>query len=90
VTSLHDGMNLWRRNTWPRARTKGGALILSLFTGASRELQDALIVNPYDTGQLADAILHAIEMDSKERRERMRPHAAQCEGPQYLSLGGET
>jgi trehalose 6-phosphate synthase len=35
-------------------------------------LQDALIVNPYDTGQLAEAIFHAIEMDPKERRERMR------------------
>jgi len=72
VTSLHDGMNLVAKEYVATREDEGGALILSLFTGASRELQDALIVNPYDTGQLAEAILHAIEMDPKERRERMR------------------
>jgi len=49
-----------------------GALILSQFTGAMRELRDALIVNPYDTDQLADAILLALEMDPQDRRTRMR------------------
>ena len=55
------------------AREDGeGALILSQFTGATRELRDALIINPYDTDELADAILLALEMDSEERRTRMR------------------
>ena len=72
VTSLHDGMNLVAKEYVATRDDNGGALILSLFTGASRELQDALIVNPYDTEQLADAIHLAFAMDSRERRERMR------------------
>ena len=72
VTSLHDGMNLVAKE-FVAAREDGeGALILSQFTGATRELRDALIINPYDTDELADAILLALEMDSEERRTRMR------------------
>jgi len=72
VTSLHDGMNLVAKE-YVAAREDGeGALILSQFTGASRELRDALIVNPYDTEQLSEAIRQALEMDSRERRARMR------------------
>ena len=47
-------------------------LLLSPFTGAARELTDALVVNPYDTEALADAILAALEMDPAERTARMR------------------
>jgi trehalose-6-phosphate synthase len=65
-------MNLVAKEYVAARDDEGGALILSLFTGASRELQDALIVNPYDTEQLAEAIFRAIEMDPRERRERMR------------------
>lgn len=72
VTSLHDGMNLVAKEYVATRDDNGGSLILSLFTGASRELQDALIVNPYDTEQLADAIHLAVAMDPRERRERMR------------------
>jgi alpha,alpha-trehalose-phosphate synthase [UDP-forming] len=72
VTSLHDGMNLVAKEYVAAREDEGGALILSLFAGASRELQDALIVNPYDTEELAEAIFHAMAMDPKERRERMR------------------
>jgi alpha,alpha-trehalose-phosphate synthase [UDP-forming] len=72
VTSLHDGMNLVAKEYVASRTDEDGALILSLFTGASRELQDALVVNPYDTDQLADAILQAVEMDPRQRRERMR------------------
>ena len=49
-----------------------GALILSQFTGAARELRDAIIVNPYDTEAVAEAIRSALEMDSEERSEHMR------------------
>jgi trehalose 6-phosphate synthase len=45
---------------------------LSRFTGACRELRDALVVNPYDTEEMAEAIHAALEMDPKERRSRMR------------------
>ena len=49
-----------------------GALVLSRFTGASHELRDALLVNPYDIEQLAESIRYALEMDSEERSERMQ------------------
>jgi trehalose-6-phosphate synthase len=47
-------------------------LVLSCFTGAARELRDALIVNPYDIDQTAAAIRTALEMDPQERKERMQ------------------
>jgi len=49
-----------------------GVLILSQFTGAARELRDALIVNPYDTEQLAEAIRFALEMELEEKTARMQ------------------
>jgi len=71
VTSLHDGMNLVAKE-YVTARDDGdGVLVLSQFTGAARELRDALIVNPYDTEQLADTLRHALEMGVVERRARM-------------------
>ena len=72
VTSLHDGMNLVAKEFVAAREDEHGALILSQFTGASRELCDALIVNPYDTEQLSQAIRLALEMDSEERSARMR------------------
>ena len=72
VTSLHDGMNLVAKEFVAARDDEEGALILSQFTGATRELRDALIVNPYDTEQLADAIQIALEMDAGERQARMR------------------
>ena len=72
VTSLHDGMNLVAKE-FVAARNDGqGVLILSRFTGACRELRDALIVNPYDTEQLAEAIRFALSMDLEEKRLRMQ------------------
>ncbi|MGH9444203.1 MAG: alpha,alpha-trehalose-phosphate synthase (UDP-forming) [Terriglobia bacterium] len=72
VTSLHDGMNLVAKEFVAARDDDQGALILSRFTGAARELRDALIVNPYDTEQLASAIYFALEMDPDERTSRMR------------------
>jgi alpha,alpha-trehalose-phosphate synthase [UDP-forming] len=72
VTSLHDGMNLVAKEFVASRSDEEGVLILSLFAGASRELQDALIVNPYDTDQVAEAIRYALQMDPREKRERMR------------------
>jgi trehalose 6-phosphate synthase len=76
VTSLHDGMNLVAKE-FVGARADGdGVLILSRLTGASRELRDAILVNPYDVDATADAIRVAIEMPDAERRARMkRMHA---------------
>jgi trehalose-6-phosphate synthase len=71
VTSLHDGMNLVAKEYVAARDDENGVLILSQFTGASRELQDALIVNPYDTDQMAEALRYALEMDPAEKKARM-------------------
>lgn len=72
VTSLHDGMNLVAKEFVSARDDEKGALILSQFTGAARELKDALIVNPYDIGQMAEAIKVALEMPLSEQEEKMR------------------
>jgi alpha,alpha-trehalose-phosphate synthase [UDP-forming] len=72
VTSLHDGMNLVAKEYVATREDEEGALILSQFTGASRELRDALVVNPYDADQLAESIRMALEMDADERHLRMQ------------------
>jgi trehalose 6-phosphate synthase len=72
VTSLHDGMNLVAKEFVAARHDEQGALILSRFTGAARQLRDALIVNPYDTEQLAEAIRYALEMPPEERTARMQ------------------
>jgi trehalose 6-phosphate synthase len=71
VTSLHDGMNLVAKEYIAARRDEGGILILSRFTGASHELADALIVNPYDTDELAQAIHTALTIPVDEGRTRM-------------------
>jgi trehalose 6-phosphate synthase len=72
VTSLHDGMNLVAKEYVGAREDEQGVLILSRFTGASRELRDALIVNPYSIDQMAEAIRSAIEMPVDEQKERMQ------------------
>lgn len=72
VTSLHDGMNLVAKEYAASRHDEKGVLILSQYTGAARELKDALIVNPYNGEQTADAILEALEMKEKEQIKRMR------------------
>jgi alpha,alpha-trehalose-phosphate synthase [UDP-forming] len=72
VTSLHDGMNLVAKEYVAARDDDRGVLILSRFAGASRELHDALIVNPYDTELIADAIHTALEMPAAEIERRMQ------------------
>src|ERR1700688_3187952 len=71
VTSLHDGMNLVAKEFLAARRDERGVLILSQFTGAARELRDALLVNPYDIDQTAEAIRVAIEMEPEEKQMRV-------------------
>jgi trehalose 6-phosphate synthase len=71
VTSLHDGMNLVAKEFVSVRDDEDGVLILSQFTGAARELGDALLVNPYDVNAMAEAIRAAITMPPAERRSRM-------------------
>lgn len=72
VTSLHDGMNLVAKEYISSRFDEDGVLILSRFTGAARELTDAVLVNPYAPDEMADAIKLALEMPQEERQKRMR------------------
>ncbi len=72
VSSLHDGMNLVAKEYVASRFDENGMLILSEFTGAARELTDAILVNPFDLDTCADAIRRALELPPEERRRRMR------------------
>jgi trehalose 6-phosphate synthase len=71
VTSLHDGMNLVAKEFVAARGDERGVLVLSTFAGASRELRDALVVNPYDAEELAAALARAVFMPADEQRTRM-------------------
>jgi trehalose 6-phosphate synthase len=72
VSSLHDGMNLVAKEFVAARDDEKGVLILSSFAGASRELSEALIVNPYDTHAVSETISHALQMPEAEQRLRMQ------------------
>lgn len=72
VSSLHDGMNLVAKEFVSSREDNEGVLVLSSFTGASREMSEALIVNPYDTEEMAAAIELAMTMPVEEQIERMK------------------
>ncbi|MBI4445788.1 MAG: trehalose-6-phosphate synthase [Acidobacteria bacterium] len=71
VSSLHDGMNLIAKEYVSSRNNLDGVLILSRFTGAARELDGALFVNPYDPESFADQIKAALELDAVEKQRRM-------------------
>ncbi|MBP9088425.1 MAG: trehalose-6-phosphate synthase [Kofleriaceae bacterium] len=72
VSSLHDGMNLVAKEFVAARDDEQGVLVLSQFTGAARELSEALIVNPYDLRHASDALAVGLKMPANEQRERMR------------------
>ncbi len=71
VSSLHDGMNLVAKEYVAAKEDLTGALILSTFTGAAREMTDAILINPYSTAEFADAIKKVIDMAPEEKARRM-------------------
>jgi len=73
VSSLHDGMNLVAKEFVAARTDLRGVLVLSEFTGAARELTEALIVNPYDLESSSDALAAALMMPEDEQEDRMRP-----------------
>ena len=74
VTPLRDGMNLVAKEyVAAQDPDDPGVLVLSLFAGAAREMDGALLVNPYDTDGVAAAIARAMSMPIEERRERWQP-----------------
>jgi trehalose 6-phosphate synthase len=72
VSSLHDGMNLVAKEFVAARDDCRGVLVLSQFTGAARDLTEALIVNPYDLRQASDALAVALRMPVDEQKERMK------------------
>ena len=72
VGSLHDGMNLVAKEFVASRSDEDGVLVLSAFAGAARELQDAVLINPYDTEQTANGLDEALTMDLAVRGARMR------------------
>ncbi len=72
VSSIHDGMNLVAKEFAAARADERGVLVLSQFTGAARELDRAVLVNPMDTERFADALCQALEMPEEEQAERMR------------------
>ena len=88
VSSLHDGMNLVAKEFVASRFDGDGVLILSAFTGAARELRDALIVNPFSVDELSNAMHNALVMPAEERRRRMnRMRAAVSENNIYRWAG---
>jgi trehalose 6-phosphate synthase len=72
VSSLHDGMNLVAKEFVTARDDEQGSLILSQFTGAARELTDAILVNPFDVQQMADGLHMSLTMPATEQQRRMR------------------
>ena len=73
VTPLRDGMNLVAKEYIAAQSPRNpGVLVLSRFAGAAQELTSALIVNPFDIEDVADALQKALKMPLEERRERWR------------------
>jgi trehalose 6-phosphate synthase/phosphatase len=71
VNSLHDGMNLVAKEFVAARDDEDGVLILSTFAGASRELAEAVLINPFDVNETAEAMEIAMRMGRDERRDRM-------------------
>jgi trehalose 6-phosphate synthase len=77
VSSLDDGMNLVAKEFVASRTDEDGVLILSRFTGAARELTDAVLVNPFALDEIADAMHQALTMPDDERHKRMQRLRAQ-------------
>jgi len=72
VGSLHEGMNLVSKEFVSAREDEGGVVILSEFAGASRELADALWINPYASDDCARTLAEALTMPIEEQARRMR------------------
>ena len=87
VTSLHDGMNLVAKEFIAARDDEQGVLVLSQFTGAARELHDALQVNPYHSEQCAARAVSGADDAVRRAARAHAQHAAAGAGIQRLSLG---
>jgi trehalose 6-phosphate synthase len=72
VSSLHDGMNLVAKEFIAARTDNRGVLVLSRFTGAARELQEAVFVNPFSVDEFADALHASLTMPEEQQERRMK------------------
>jgi trehalose-6-phosphate synthase len=89
VSSLHDGMNLVAKEFVASRIDGDGVLVLSAFTGAARELSDALICNPFSVDEMAAVMHQAIGMPATERRRRMNKMRAVVENNNVYRWAGK-
>jgi trehalose-6-phosphate synthase len=89
VSSLHDGMNLVAKEFVAARDDLDGSLILSELAGAAQELNEALIINPYDERGFTAAIERAIEMPAWERRRRMQALRRRVAGRDVLAWASD-
>jgi len=89
VSSLHDGMNLVAKEFVAARDDLDGVLILSELAGAAQELDEALIINPYDERGFTAAIARAVEMPIWERRRRMQALRRRVAGRDVLAWASD-
>jgi trehalose 6-phosphate synthase len=88
VSSLHDGMNLVAKEFVTARSDEQGVLVLSQFTGAARELPDAVLVNPFDVEQTAAGLHAALTMPADEQRRRMQAMRQQVDDHNIFRWAG--
>jgi trehalose 6-phosphate synthase len=89
VNSFDDGMNLVAKEYLASRIDDDGVLLLSRFTGAARELGDAVLVNPFAVDEVAEAMRLALEMSAEERRRRMEKLRAAVAGNNIYRWAGK-
>jgi trehalose 6-phosphate synthase len=89
VSSLHDGMNLVAKEYVAARDDEMGVLLLSSFAGASRELSEAIIINPYDAQDLGEAMHQALMMPLAEQHERMKSMREQVRSRNVYRWAGQ-
>ncbi|WP_156309154.1 bifunctional alpha,alpha-trehalose-phosphate synthase (UDP-forming)/trehalose-phosphatase [Sphingobacterium endophyticum] len=72
VTSLYDGMNLVSKEYIASKQDSTGVLVISEFAGASKELSDALVINPYAVHRTSRTLYEALTMSLEEQEERLK------------------
>ena len=70
VTALDDGLNLVAKEFVLSCKADKGMLVLSKFTGAAKDLRQAILINPYNIEEGADAIYKALTMTAQEKKQR--------------------
>ena len=89
VSSLHDGMNLVAKEFVAARDDYDGVLILSELAGAAQELEEALIINPYDERGFTEAVLRAVDMPEWEVRRRMQTLRRRVAGRDVLAWASD-